>query len=75
MIGQKNSENHKGHKEHKEIKGCGRDAGGERKGIYKNREKTASWTGMRLESGFLETTWTTRDNFFKVCRPTCSLNP
>ncbi len=28
--------------------------------------KTASRTGTRLESGFLETIWTTRDNSYKV---------
>ena len=50
------------HKEHKGIRGCGRYAGGERKGSYKNWEKTASRTGTRLEGGFFETTWTTRDN-------------
>jgi hypothetical protein len=44
MIG-KISESHKGHKGHKGIKGCGRDAGGEWKGIYRNGEKTASRTG------------------------------
>ena len=38
---------------------CGREAGGGRKGIYKNGEETASRTGMRLEGGLLETTWTT----------------
>ena len=39
------SESHKEHKEHKRIKGGGRDAGGERNGIYKNVEKTAPRTG------------------------------
>ena len=28
--------------------------------------ETASRTGTRLECGLFETTWTTRDNFFKV---------
>jgi hypothetical protein len=41
------SESHKEHKEHKRIKGGGRDAGGERKGIHKNGEKTASRTRTR----------------------------
>ena len=35
------------HKGHKGIKGCGRDAGGVRMGIYKNGEKTASRTRTR----------------------------
>ncbi len=38
---------------------CGRDA-------YMKTRKTASRTGTRLGSGWIETTWTTRDNSFKV---------
>ena len=45
MIGNKFSESHKEHITDKEHKDCGRDAGGEREGIYKNGEKTASRTG------------------------------
>ena len=37
-------------------------AGGMREGSYKNGEETASRTETRLEGGWGETTWTTRDN-------------
>ena len=60
------SVSHKGHKEHKD---CGRDAGGEREESYKNGEKTALRTGMFLEGGWRETTWTTRDNFLQGAPP------
>ena len=39
-------------KDAKNTKGCGRDAGGKREGIYKNEEKTASWAGKDLEGMF-----------------------